>query len=76
MRQLRALSWEQMGSTVTVHMETRTVSLSEDALCRIEIHQGNPEAIAEILHDLRQPQIKPRKRPRSTKSENRGKTIR
>ena len=74
MRQLEALWWEQRGSAVAVHAATGTVLLDEDALYRIEIHQGNPEAIAEILHDLRRSSVKARKRPRSTKYENRGKT--
>ena len=76
LRQLRALSWKEHGAGVKVHTETTTVYLTEDALRRMEIHQGNPEEICDILHQERRPRKTPKKRPRSTKPENRGKTSR
>lgn len=77
MRRLRARTWEEAGSSaMVVHGETRNLTLNQDVLLRIEWHQGNPDAIAEILDDLTRPRKSPPKRRRSDKSQNRGKTIR
>ena len=68
------MSWEWSGDSVVVHTGTRSLTIDKDYLYRLAIHRGNPEAIAEIVEELKRPGAKLLKRPRSTKSGNRGKT--
>jgi hypothetical protein len=53
MRQLGATSWEQRGSDVIVNTGIRSVHFGKETLSRLEIHQGNPEAIAELIEENR-----------------------
>jgi hypothetical protein len=70
------MSWEWSGESAIVHTGTRALRVDKDYLCRLALHKGNPDAIDEIVKELMRPAAKPVKRPRSTKSENRGKTSR
>jgi hypothetical protein len=54
-RQLDGHSWEKYGSGVKVNRDTGQTYFNADTLFRFEIHQGNPDAIAEIIEEARRP---------------------
>jgi hypothetical protein len=67
-RQLDGISWEKVGSGAEVHRSIGpAVYFNEDILFRLEIHQGNPGAIAELIEEVRRAKIPQRKRTASRK---------
>jgi hypothetical protein len=68
-RQLDGHSWEKYGSGVKVNRDTGQTYFDADTLFRFEIHQGNPDAIAELIKEARRPTVR---RPRRTASRKPG----
>ena len=62
-RQLEGTSWEEDGSGAVVHRRLGPpVNFSEDSLSRLKIHQGNPEAIHEIIQETMRPRVRPQQK--------------
>jgi len=58
-RQLNGTEWEQRGSGAAIHrMEGPPVYFDKDNLARLKWHQGNPEAVAEIIEEARRPKVR------------------
>ena len=67
MRPLGGTSWERCGSGAVVNHGTGSLYFNEDMLCRLEFHQGNPDAIAELIAEARRPKIPQKKTSSSRK---------
>jgi len=53
MRQLQAKFWKEVGSGVEVYGPASKIWFDRPTLFSFEIHQGNPEAIGEIIAEAR-----------------------
>jgi hypothetical protein len=60
-RQLNGTSVEKRGSGVIIHRSFGApVYLGKDILFRLGVHQGNPEAVAEIIAEATRPKDPPK----------------
>ena len=78
-RQLGGLSWEKRGSAVIVNTGLRFVRFGIEMLERLKIHQGYPEAIAELIEENRRSSTRAVRAPTKTGTRKPGfgsKTIR
>jgi hypothetical protein len=67
-RQLDGVSWEDHGSSVVVNRNIAPpVRFNSTQLISVRAHQGNPEAIAEILREILRPKVRPQQRARIRK---------
>lgn len=53
MRQLQAKFWEEFGSGVVLYCPASKIWFDKPTLFSFEIHQGNTEAIGEIIAEAR-----------------------
>jgi len=67
MRQLQGKFWKEFGSRVVVYGPASEIWFDETALSRLEIHQGNPEVIGEIVAEARRSKV-PQHKPKRTRS--------
>jgi hypothetical protein len=57
MSQLNSKSWEKRGSGVLVITPLGSVRFNDRELFALNVHAGNPEAIAEIIAESQKPKI-------------------
>jgi hypothetical protein len=67
-RQLDGVSWEDYGSYVVINRSIAPpIQFNSAKLVGLRAHQGNPEAIAEIIQETLRPKVRPQRKTRIRK---------